>query len=984
MATVVNARDVILQAALPNGRVAGVTMQSNIVVDPSQVTGLGLIILGTKTVDLESSSQVYQVATSGTATPSTITLTLNLRNIVGTPSLSILSGSYTGGLPTLSGGPIVYTASIAYANMTTDTLSIRATVTESSINYTDDITLVKVREGSQGITAFLTNEAHTVPASATGTVSSYSGAGGTFKVYQGAVDVSASATYALQSNPQSLTTSINATTGVFSVTAGFADGTDAATVTYRATYGGATFDKVFSLSKSKTGVAGTAGTNGTNGTNGSNGAAGQRGSRTFYVSGITSWSDATATSTASVSGGPVVNDVVTQYDSTAGFSQTRFWTGTVWTIVAAVVDGSLLVSGTVGAAAVAANAIRASHLLVTGGSGQALNGDPTCSDPASWFRPAGLGNALVFTTVTDGKASNRVIRSTGAHYFSSQVFPVQGGKKYRVSGYYRRTATGTGTSLLYLRVLAYNAAGGQAGEYRLADPSTGAFNYEGVSVATSTTWVKFSGQWTADAAAIWGYLDIHGLWDTNTGGTMEYQDLRVDEMVDASLVVVGGITADRIDTRNLTIKDGAGNIVFSSGTAVPASAASAGGWNPQFSDWTGTYPTNWVGWSNGASIVKETSIVRTGPYAVRFPTGGIDTGITRQVMWASTPTVANTFIQGSVDIYIVTDSGGGLPGLLVRPISDAGATTFVDTTVVPPSRATGAWQRVPFTARLTAGQQMFGLHIYIMGGWSGLPGGNFNGTVIFDNLTFEFCDATTDNTRVSISSGGVLSGAGGGTVTIGGLDSTVIRSANPITSGNVSTYIANASIGTAQISTLNASVITAGTITTDRLVVGAATAASGAVVVGLPFTVIASSATSTTQSFPTLITFTSTGAPLTISFALNLNIQLGNAALNAAGFIAYMMIDGSTTIGLNPIGIEAGAISALYTAYGVSGNPRVAAVCLPYVHRVTLSAGSHTFGVRVYANWLNSTAAPTAGAVAPFAYSIIAGDISMVVQENKV
>ncbi len=70
MATVVNARDVILQAALPNGRVAGVTMQSNIVVDPSQVTGLGLIIDGTRLIDFESSAQVFQVNTAGTASPS--------------------------------------------------------------------------------------------------------------------------------------------------------------------------------------------------------------------------------------------------------------------------------------------------------------------------------------------------------------------------------------------------------------------------------------------------------------------------------------------------------------------------------------------------------------------------------------------------------------------------------------------------------------------------------------------------------------------------------------------------------------------------------------------------------------------------------------------------------------------------------------------------------------------------------------------------
>jgi hypothetical protein len=45
------------------------------------------------------------------------------------------------------------------------------------------------------------------------------------------------------------------------------------------------------------------------------------------------------------------------------------------------------------------------------------------------------------------------------------------------------------------------------------------------------------------------------------------------------------------------------------------------------------------------------------------------------------------------------------------------------------------------------------------------------------------------NSEISISAAGVLSGAGGGTVTISGLDSTVLRSANPITSTNIGTYI---------------------------------------------------------------------------------------------------------------------------------------------------------------------------------------------------
>ena len=80
------------------------------------------------------------------------------------------------------------------------------------------------------------------------------------------------------------------------------------------------------------------------------------------------------------------------------------------------------------------------------------------------------------------------------------------------------------------------------------------------------------------------------------------------------------------------------------------------------------------------------------------------------------------------------------------------------------------------------------------------------------------------NSAISLSSAGVLSGGSGGTVTIGGLDSTVVRSANPITAGNISTYIASAAIGSAYIGSVNADTITAGTIASNRLDAGIVTA----------------------------------------------------------------------------------------------------------------------------------------------------------------
>jgi hypothetical protein len=120
------------------------------------------------------------------------------------------------------------------------------------------------------VTGYLTNEAVAVAADSAGTVASFAGASGSFKVLAGAVDVTTSATFSLFAS-SNLTATINATTGAYSATAMSAD---VGTATFRASFGGVTVDKVFSVTKARAGVNGTNGTNGTNGSNGSNGSNG--------------------------------------------------------------------------------------------------------------------------------------------------------------------------------------------------------------------------------------------------------------------------------------------------------------------------------------------------------------------------------------------------------------------------------------------------------------------------------------------------------------------------------------------------------------------------------------------------------------------------------------------------------------------------------------------------------------------------------------
>ena len=110
-------------------------------------------------------------------------------------------------------------------------------------------------DGTPAISGYLTKEAVQVFAYANGGVVSYSPATGSFKVFSGNTDVSSSFSLSTISNPQSLTVGYSSQT--YSVTAGFDDGEDTATLGIRATgsgaYVGITIDKLFSLSKAKGG-----------------------------------------------------------------------------------------------------------------------------------------------------------------------------------------------------------------------------------------------------------------------------------------------------------------------------------------------------------------------------------------------------------------------------------------------------------------------------------------------------------------------------------------------------------------------------------------------------------------------------------------------------------------------------------------------------------------------------------------------------------
>lgn len=238
------------------------------------INGQVLINAGGRTLDqvgksltLSASAEVFKTDQAGAITPSSITLTASLNGgITGTVTWSAS--------PSVTLDGTGNSRTLTSANMGTNTaVSVTASVTSGGATFSDTFTVYRLTDGSDALTGLLTNEAHTVPASSDGAVSSFAGASGSFLVYRGSTLLSSGVSYSIQSNPSALTASINSSTGSYSVTGAgsWASGSTTTTLTLRATIGTTTIDKVFTITKSAQGATGATGATGEPGLDGARG-----------------------------------------------------------------------------------------------------------------------------------------------------------------------------------------------------------------------------------------------------------------------------------------------------------------------------------------------------------------------------------------------------------------------------------------------------------------------------------------------------------------------------------------------------------------------------------------------------------------------------------------------------------------------------------------------------------------------------------------
>lgn len=145
---------------------------------------------------LQATSQTFTFDGMNVAQPTsqTITFTAALQAVAGTATWTATGYDAAGtslGAITLGGSGNTRTMAIAAFGAAS-----YAVITASLAGLSDSTTIVRLRDGAANIAADLSNDAHTLPATADGTVTSFTGAVTTMSVYVGLVDDSANWTFA--------------------------------------------------------------------------------------------------------------------------------------------------------------------------------------------------------------------------------------------------------------------------------------------------------------------------------------------------------------------------------------------------------------------------------------------------------------------------------------------------------------------------------------------------------------------------------------------------------------------------------------------------------------------------------------------------------------------------------------------------------------------------------------------------------------------
>lgn len=392
----------------------------------------------------------------------------------------------------------------------------------TSFSFTRLQTFTRSLEAAPPISAIVSNSVYPVPADSDGNVISYTNSGTTIKVYEGAnlLDYDGSGGTAGKWNVTAAGTSITAgtksstgTTPNRFATYGVASAMTADTAMVVYTISGRnsagtlfTFDVVQSFSKARYGV---------------------RGSKVFYrdISGVTApnhnqWSDTQADLAITSQGFTKVTlDAVTLYNQSTGFSGTKYWNGSSWTTVAQVIDGNLLVTGSI-----AANKLILGDASIVASGSTIKVGDISAATGTFTGNLNVSGSTIIKGTVNASTGSGTVgtsahIRALTADGSSNQTaLVVQSNVSGAWAGYIECTST-AGVSPTALIVNAANAAGGlkvQSDTYGIDCFTSSSSTYAARFWGSGKALELISGPCAIDSG---GYITVTGMIRSTGTGT---------------------------------------------------------------------------------------------------------------------------------------------------------------------------------------------------------------------------------------------------------------------------------------------------------------------------------------------------------------------------------------------------------------------------------------------------------------------------------
>lgn len=369
------------------------------------VTGFGLSISGYGS---------FLKRTDSALTPQGITLTAVPNNITSPTYQWSKQADSVGAFTNISGATgVSYTVpSSDFSTSVLNTYRVTATgtINGNSTTLTDQTTIGRLEDGAENLYITLSNENVTLPASATGTVLSYEGSGTDMQVYQGTTALVYKAPGSTPGNGQYNVTTIISNSAISLGTRSGGDSTtfvvgnhsamstsyNAVNIEYTATgktLNGTAFSiaKTQTLAKSRGGAQGSQGTKGSQGEKGVQGSQGAQGARvqgpqgpqalrgsltgygSRYAIYVSAWSSnkaqrvinnmlagETLTTDLTTTTHLRIGDTVTLVGPSAAdttFAETRYWGGSSWLDPGTIIDGNLLVKGTISGDAIIAGTL---------------------------------------------------------------------------------------------------------------------------------------------------------------------------------------------------------------------------------------------------------------------------------------------------------------------------------------------------------------------------------------------------------------------------------------------------------------------------------------------------------------------------------------------------------------------------------------------------------------------------------------------------